>query len=85
MATPFEDIIAFYRNMEMEEKAEKDNARDRLARIVYAKPDLSAEQKKFFAQFLPLLWDRILDGFSSHMLQESFEKLLDDVVERTKK
>lgn len=55
MATPFEDIIAFYRNMEMEEKAEKDNARDRLARIVYAKPDLSAEQKKFFAQFLPLL------------------------------
>lgn len=84
MTNPFDDIIAFYRNMETEERAERDNDRDRLARIVYAKPDISAEQKKFFAQLLPLLWNRILDGFSSHMLQESFEKLLDDVVERVK-
>lgn len=85
MGNPFDDIIAFYRNMEMEERADRDDARDRLARIVYEKPDMSSEQKQFFAQFLPLLWDRILDGFSSHMLQESFEKLLDDVVERVKK
>lgn len=82
---PFDDIIGFYRNLEMEEMAQRDNARDRLARIVYAKPDLSPEQKKFFAQFLPLLSERVLDGFSSSMLQEAFEKLLDDVVERIHK
>lgn len=55
MGNPFDDIIAFYRNMEMEERADRDNARDRLARIVYEKPDISAEQKQFFAQLLPLL------------------------------
>jgi hypothetical protein len=82
MTNPFDDILSFYRNMEMEERVDRDNSRDRLARIVYAKPDISGEQKQFFSQLLPLLGDRILDGFSSHMLQESFEKLLDDVVGR---
>lgn len=46
MTNPFDDIIAFYRNMEMEERAERDNDRDRLARIVYAKPVLSHLNKK---------------------------------------
>ncbi len=85
MSNPFDDIIAFYRNIELEDQSKRDEARDRLARIIYAKPDISEEQKEFFSHFLPLLSDRILDWFSSHMLQESFEKLLNDVVERIHK
>lgn len=85
MGNPFDDIIQFYRALQMEDQTEMDNARDRLARIVYEKPDLSPDQKQFFSQFLPLIGDRILDEFSSKTLQEAFEKLLDGVVRNIQK
>ena len=71
--------------MAQEDQTESDIQKQKLARIIAEKKEMSENQKNFFTQFLPLLDAQILATISKNTIQEAFAHLLAEIEEHTEK